>query len=85
MKNLINRLKNTGTIVSLISMIVLLLTTNGIVVDDNRIMVSVKVICSILVLLGVMNNAETPGMYIPLINEPTTPKKIDPTNITNKI
>lgn len=66
MPELIKRLKNPGTIISIASAIVLIATTNGLGVDDNRVMTTVKAICTIGVLLGVLNNPQTPGVDNPL-------------------
>lgn len=61
-KEIFKRLKNPGTIVSLASLIVLILTTNGIAVDDVRVMNTIKAICSICMILGIMNDSSTPGV-----------------------
>lgn len=64
-KDLCNRLKNPGTVVSLVSLIVLILTTNGVEVDNEKIMTTVKCLCSIGMILGIMNDAGTPGITVP--------------------
>jgi uncharacterized membrane protein len=64
-EKLIDRLKNPGTVVTLVGLIVLILTQNGVAVDDVRIMTTVKAICGILIVLGIMNNPDTPGLDIP--------------------
>lgn len=64
-KKLIDRLKNPGTVVTLVGLIVLILTQNGVAVDDVRIMTTVKAICGILIVLGIMNNPDTSGLDIP--------------------
>ena len=56
MKNIISRLSNTKTIMAIVSAIVLILTTNGVKVDNEAIMITVQSVCSILVLLGIMND-----------------------------
>lgn len=61
-KDLSNRLKNPGTVMAITSLIILILTTNGIEIDDQRIMITVKSICGILTIIGIMNNAGTPGI-----------------------
>lgn len=60
-KEILIRLKNPGTIVSLTSLIILILTVNGVGLDDNRIMTTVKALCSIGILLGILNNPTTSG------------------------
>jgi uncharacterized membrane protein len=64
-KNLITRFKNPGTVIALVSTVILILTTNGVQVDDVRIMNTVKGICTVLIILGAMNNPDTPGIDIP--------------------
>lgn len=66
MSELMKRLKNTGTIISIVSAGVLILTVNGVGVDDNRVMTTVKALCTIGVLLGVLNNPETEGLDNPI-------------------
>lgn len=66
MKNLIIRLKNTGTILSLVSLVVLILSVNGFNIDNERIITTVKALCSIGVLLGVLNNPTTNGIDNPI-------------------
>lgn len=64
-KNIIKRLKNSGTVITLASTVILILTTNGVQVDDVRIMNTVKGLCTLAIILGAMNNPETPGLDIP--------------------
>lgn len=66
MNELVKRLKNPGTIIAVTSGVVLILTTNGVGVDNNRVMTTVKAICTIGVLLGVFNNPQTPGVDNPV-------------------
>ncbi|SKC59205.1 hypothetical protein [Maledivibacter halophilus] len=65
---MLRRLKNPGTIITLTSLIILILITNGIEVDSDRIMTTVKAVCSIGVILGILNNPETPGLDLPFLN-----------------
>ncbi|EES47862.1 hypothetical protein NE172_10945 [Clostridium botulinum] len=69
MKNteLIERLKNPGTIITLVSLVILVLTTNGVLVDNERVMTTVQAFCSIGVILGVLNNPGTDGVDLPFI------------------
>lgn len=62
MNNIFKRITNTGTIISITSLVVLILTVNGVGVDDNRVMTTVKALCGIGILLGVLNNPTTPGI-----------------------
>lgn len=71
MKNLFQRLTNVGTIITLASLVVLLLSLTGVVeVDSEKVMNIVYVACSIGVLLGILNNPETSGIDLPGVNYP---------------
>lgn len=66
---MLNRLKNPGTMITLASLIVLILTTNGIEVDSERIITTIKAVCSIGVVLGILNNPDTPGLDLPFVKK----------------
>ena len=75
MKSIINRLNNKGTIISLVALIVSLLLQFGIDIDSEKIIGIVQTICSILILLGVMNNpVDNTAMYIPALSDKLTEK-----------
>ena len=75
MKSIINRLNNRGTIISLVALIVSLLMQFGLDIDSEKILGIVQTICSILILLGVMNNPiDNTKMYIPAISDKLTEK-----------
>ena len=61
-KEVLLRLKNTGTVISLASLIILVLITNGVAIDSERVMTTVKAVCAVGVLVGAMNNPVTPGL-----------------------
>lgn len=65
MKQLINRLRNPGTLVGLVGMIGLLLVQFGIEVDIEWLDKTIKIICSILFTLGLMNNPTSKGLDNP--------------------
>ena len=70
MKSIINRLNNRGTIISLVALIVSLLMQFGMDIDSEKILGIVQTVCSILILLGVMNNpVDNTKMYIPSISD----------------
>ena len=70
MKSIINRLNNRGTIISLVALIVSLLLQFGIDINSEKIIGIVQTVCSILILLGVMNNpVDNTKMYIPSISD----------------
>jgi uncharacterized membrane protein len=61
---IINRLKNVGTIITIGSLVVLILTINGVKIDNDRVMTSIQVVCGIGVVLGILNNPDTGGLDI---------------------
>ena len=73
MKSIINRLNNKGTIISLVALIVSLLIQFGIDIDSEKVIGIVQTVCSILILLGVMNNPiDNTKMYIPSLSDKLT-------------
>ena len=73
MKSIINRLNNRGTIISLVALIVRLLLQFGIDIDSEKVIGIVQTVCSILILLGVMNNPiDNTKMYIPSLSDKLT-------------
>ena len=69
-KSLVTRLNNKGTIVSLAALIVSLLCQFGITIDSEKILTIVQTICSILIILGLLNDpTETTKAYIPGISD----------------
>ncbi len=62
----LNNLKNTGTIISITSLVILILTTNGFHVDSERVMTTIKALCSIGLILGILNNPSTTGIDLPI-------------------
>ena len=75
MKSIINRLNNRGTIISLVALVVSLLMQFGFNIDSEKVLGIVQTICSILILLGVMNNPiDNTAMYIPSISDELSEK-----------
>lgn len=66
---MLERFKNPGTILTLASLVVLILTTNGVEVDSERVMTTVRALCSIGVVLGILNDPTTPGLDLPFIKK----------------
>lgn len=75
MKNYLERFKNVGTIISVVSIIGLLFVQFGYKVDLEWLDVTIKLVCSLGVALGILNNPTTPKMDLPFIN------KVDTTDI----
>lgn len=66
LKSILKRLNNKGTIVSLAALIVSLLAQFGLNIDSDRVIGIVQTICSILIILGVLNDpTENTTGYIP--------------------
>ena len=66
MKSLLDRLNNKGTIISLAALIVSLLVQFGLNIDSDKVIGIVQTICSILIILGVLNDpTESTTGYIP--------------------
>ena len=66
-KTIIARLKNPGTILALAGVTILILTTNGVVVNEERVITTIKGLCTIGVILGVLNDPETEGLDLPFL------------------
>ena len=65
-KSLATRLNNKGTIVSLAALIVSLLCQFGLTIDSEKILTIVQTICSILIILGLLNDpTDSTKGYIP--------------------
>ncbi len=69
MKNkgeILNRLKNTGTIVAIGSAAVMIATNLGFDIDSEKVLCIINTICSVGVALGVLNNPTVPGLDNPM-------------------
>ena len=70
LKSILKRLNNKGTIVSLAALIVSLLCQFGLTIDSEKVLTIVQTICSILIILGLLNDpTETTKAYIPGISD----------------
>ena len=70
LKSILKRLNNKGTIVSLAALIVSLLCQFGLEIDSEKVLTIVQTICSILIILGLLNDpTETTKAYIPGISD----------------
>ena len=69
-KSLVTRLNNKGTIVSLAALIVSLLCQFGLNIDSEKILTIVQTICSILIILGWLNDpTDSTKGYIPGVSD----------------
>ena len=70
LKSILTRLNNKGTILSLVALIVSLLVQFGIDIDSEKVVGIVQTICSILIVLGLLNDpTDTTKAYIPGISD----------------
>lgn len=63
MKELLKRIKNPGTIITIVSAFILILTNVGIEVNNDAVMNIVNSVCTIGIALGILNNPTAPGVY----------------------
>ena len=76
LKSILKRLNNKGTIVSLAALIVSLLCQFGLEIDSEKVLTIVQTICSILIILGLLNDpTETTKAYIPGISDKLVSKE----------
>lgn len=70
LKSIVARLNNRGTIISLVALIVSLLVQFGLDIDSDKVIEIVQTICSILILLGLLNDpTENTKAYMPYISD----------------
>ena len=69
-KSILTRLNNKGTILSLVALIVSLLVQFGFNIDSEKVLGVVQTICSILILLGLLNDPTgNTSAYIPYVSD----------------
>lgn len=70
LKSILTRLNNKGTIVALAALIVSLVVQFGFSIDSEKVLGIVNTICSILILLGLLNDpTENTNAYIPGVSD----------------
>ena len=75
-KSLLTRLNNKGTLIALAGLIVSLLVQFGFDIDSEKVISIVQTICSILIILGVLNDPiEGVNGYIPGVSDKLVDKK----------
>nr|DAU04153.1 MAG TPA: holin [Caudoviricetes sp.] len=75
-KSLLTRLNNKGTLIALAGLIVSLLVQFGVDIDSEKVISIVQTICSILIILGVLNDPiEGVSGYIPGVSDKLVDKK----------
>lgn len=70
LKSILTRLNNKGTILSLSALVVSLFCQFGLNIDSDKVLGIVQTICSILILLGLLNDpTENTNAYIPGVSD----------------
>lgn len=65
MREYLKRFRNTGTTISIVGLVGLLLVQFEIKIDLNWLDTTTKLVCSLLVVLGICNNPTTIGLDLP--------------------
>lgn len=68
MKDYLKRFKNVGTIISCVGLIGLLLTQFGVTIDLEWLDNTTKIVCTLLIVLGICNNPDSIGLDLPTKN-----------------
>ena len=69
LQDLLVRLSNVGTIIALVSAVLFILNSAGVLVDNETIMDIITGLCSIGVILGFLNNPQSSGVYLPFVKD----------------
>lgn len=70
LKSILTRLNNKGTILALAGLAVSLLVQLGLNIDSDKVVGIINTICSILILLGVLNDpTQNTKAYIPYVSD----------------
>lgn len=76
LKSILTRLNNKGTILSLAALVVSLLCQFGLDIDSEKVLGIIQTICSILILLGLLNDpTENTKPYIPAVSDKLVSKE----------
>ena len=75
MKEYLRRLKNPGTILSIVSIVGLLLVQFGFKIDLEWLDTTAKLSCSLGILIGILNNPTTGGVDLPISQNKEIPEK----------
>jgi uncharacterized membrane protein len=62
MNKIINKLKNPGTLIGVVSATALLVKEFGFDVDLGQVDTIINLVCTIGIALGILNNPDTPGI-----------------------
>lgn len=76
LKSILTRLNNKGTILSLAALVISLLVQFGVDIDSEKLIGIVQTICSILILLGLLNDpTQNTKAYIPGVSDKLVDKE----------
>lgn len=76
LKSIVTRLNNKGTILSLAALVISLLVQFGVDIDSEKLIGIVQTICSILILLGLLNDpTQNTKAYIPGVSDKLVDKE----------
>lgn len=76
LKSIFTRLNNKGTLMALTSLVVSLMVQFGFELDSDRVLGIVQTVCSILIILGVLNDpTQNTDAYIPGVKDKLVNKK----------
>ena len=62
LRNILNKLKNPYTVIGITACIVAILNTFGVVMNNTKVDLVIQSVCTIFILLGIMNNPDTNGL-----------------------
>lgn len=62
LNKILQKLKNPYTVVSIVASLIVILQTLDITVNGDKVQTITNSICTIFVLLGIMNNPDTEGL-----------------------
>ena len=68
-KKYMKRFQNVGTILAIVGAIGLILQQFGYKIDMEWLNNTATAMCSLLVLLGIANNPENSGIYLPMVKK----------------
>ena len=76
LKSILTRLNNKGTILSLVALVVSLLVQFGVDINSEKLIGIVQTICSILILIGLLNDpTQNTKAYIPGVSDKLVDKE----------
>lgn len=62
LRNILIKLKNPYTVIGITACIITILKTFGVAMDNTKVDLVIQSVCTIFILLGIMNNPDTNGL-----------------------